>query len=1055
MSLVRFFKLKTAALFHDPPHKPWVLFRPIKHKGHEEEAKKLLEQVVRATILKGSEQFIGREPVSQVDRMASSVERYILSLLLSNWKPGALPVREIKLKNILSPHLEVKLDQCLDDNRLEEFKRELSNILKQVDELSKNLAEDERARLLYTVLHIILEPLWVSSGLPLGPGDTRVPTHTVFDHNYACATFMNWFVGGDRPSGYLVSIDVAGVHRFIESSRKLVDLWASSYLVSLLSWYSIREFLVKLGPDVLILPSPRFNPFLYHTMLVELKRLNQKTEDLINKLSEIIKEGTGGLYDPLKPGFPMHAYVPGRLLLVLPSGQYIKDIVKDELKSCRDMKHAIACYIQNRFREGWRKLYEVLEEAFSEEGVERLIKKLLEKSGVIGGQESRAYKWGFAKEPPISVRVIVIDVREAYETMSEDKRRFLYDSLMVLLSKKEALLKLTRIEPEAYLSFAELRDRYRKGNGLGLPKQSSRSFEYCTVCGRLPAFIVMPSGEDEYEKEIKKLAEEDEELQKIVNDLKPWLSEGERLCPWCVLKRFFGFKLDKFLSKLDFEPLKRIEGLSFPSTSDIASIEFKEALIKSEKLDGILKDIEGRINEYGIVPRKEPMRRASIWPKLNELIRKVDEKVCDEERAIILKWLIIECSELTYFGTKEVRTRWSELIRKHRLTPPRIYVTLIEADGDSLGKVLRGELSEAPMDIDPVEWLREACEGRLADVIKVMLNGDIERAKEIIVREEKLLDEKDFEKFCEGMRKLIQEYIRREEKPRIVITPAYHVSVSAGLMRAALLDSNIINDLGGVIIYTGGDDMLAMLPTSKALMAVYDTRRAFSGSKIKRQVKDALLCDGFLRIKEAYYPMLSPIGRSYSVYIFHYHYPMSVVLRAAHEMVEHAKGKALWKHYCRSLKKDMLIVAYNPRGKEVSAHIPLTPDRPICRNLDQIGKLVEYCDKLVKELEEDEGSLSISFLYDYAGVAELLDKILKEGDKKVLLKFIEELINRNVRSKREMVFRRKEYMKMLLLRAVEQLITLRCLEDAGYTFFLTHLVTISRLIRSGMRGGPA
>jgi CRISPR-associated protein Cmr2 len=51
---------------------------------------------------------------------------------------------------------------------------------------------------------------------------------------------------------------------------------------------------------------------------------------------------------------------------------------------------------------------------------------------------------------------------------------------------------------------------------------------------------------------------------------------------------------------------------------------------------------------------------------------------------------------------------------------------------------------------------------------------------------------------------------------RIIVTPAWHVSISAALNRGLLAELNLINKHKGFVIYAGGDDLLAMLPVKKS-----------------------------------------------------------------------------------------------------------------------------------------------------------------------------------------------------------------------------------------------
>ncbi|MEM2210999.1 MAG: hypothetical protein QXK35_04245 [Nitrososphaerales archaeon] len=55
-----------------------------------------------------------------------------------------------------------------------------------------------------------------------------------------------------------------------------------------------------------------------------------------------------------------------------------------------------------------------------------------------------------------------------------------------------------------------------------------------------------------------------------------------------------------------------------------------------------------------------------------------------------------------------------------------------------------------------------------------------------------------------------------------IMSIAYHIAISRSLMRAAIRDAKIIEkDCKGIVVYAGGDDLLAIVPVSKELDAIY------------------------------------------------------------------------------------------------------------------------------------------------------------------------------------------------------------------------------------------
>lgn len=117
---------------------------------------------------------------------------------------------------------------------------------------------------------------------------------------------------------------------------------------------------------------------------------------------------------------------------------------------------------------------------------------------------------------------------------------------------------------------------------------------------------------------------------------------------------------------------------------------------------------------------------------------------------------------------------------------PRPYYAVIVLDGDDMGRWLRGE--KAPL-------LRQAYH-------------------------EKVL--RYFESLGDGAQKALE-----NKRP---LSPALHAAISGALSAFALqLVPEIVRRHKGELVYAGGDDVLALLPTSQALACLHQLRESFSG----------------------------------------------------------------------------------------------------------------------------------------------------------------------------------------------------------------------------------
>ena len=321
---------KTWALLHDPPYKAlWPLgYKPLGGKTHEEEARKLLARLLSGTKLGGGapDEKTSRK-VSAADRLASSFDRWALPTEgeAKYW------VKPTKLVNPFNPTYTTHIEPPPP----EQFGKLIESFVKLVNGVVSK-AEDEKET--YFALFAVYELAWIEAGLPALPADTRVPTHTVFDHLYATASVMNWVgdSGEPRGDGCLLEIDIPGIQRVISSARKAGDYRAGSLLVSLAVWGAAWRYMDKYGPDVLLSPSPRFNPFLY----LQLRRLYNWEEAAYRLYKGVVGKALGLGIDvgALVDKAPV---VPGTAYLALPSCSDAEKAVEYFEQALDDVRAAV------------------------------------------------------------------------------------------------------------------------------------------------------------------------------------------------------------------------------------------------------------------------------------------------------------------------------------------------------------------------------------------------------------------------------------------------------------------------------------------------------------------------------------------------------------------------------------------------------------------------------------------------------------------------------------------------------------------------------------------
>ncbi|QIW24501.1 type III-B CRISPR-associated protein Cas10/Cmr2 [Sulfolobus sp. S-194] len=992
ISTNKFIIQKIKALLHDPPNKPAIISWNAQAKKwylrrkHETEAKSLAEAIFDKKL--GNNKIRNSE-VHKADNLASSIDRYLGSIVYHN--SSIFPEINIKLKNILLPSL-TKEDYDLSHfplfskyNPKIPLKPELKESY--VSSLKKyyNAIADEI--LAYQVFYLVYELSWINNNLPIGPADTRNPTHTIFDHLYATAAMMNWILSLEKEAnGYLLGIDTIGVADFISKGRKTRDLWISSYLVSALLWYVITWFIEEYGPDVVLFPSLRFNQFYAFYVLEKLKlkkeKANNKADEIkkqiieciTNKVKELITKyifNDDTLFDELK--IPPYPIIPGRVTLILPGLK--KE--ENEYKRLSDENYFIS-KVKERYEEGWRKLIKGLKlysDKRREDGFWNLVCRVL------------TLTEDFLQTTPLNIRVkqVIVSKDEIFDgnNLRSDAWK-VYDNKYRQLVSEFKKSKLVKVTPESRLKLFEL-TKFSKLPQIG--EKSKRGYEFCTSCGVLPAVVIM-SKEEEFEKKLIETGIARDE--KDVESIKKMISPGERLCPWCLVKRALGaeprllrilllvgdlYSVEEIVDNISKKNLE----IEIPSTSDIASIKtFEEMINKKEEI----------CNEIGDEICKPKNERLSMWQWFNEMKSKGINLTINPEE---------------HWFSEEYRRYYFSIFRKHNITFPSPYYALVRADSDYLGDLLEGKLTpylagiiesgdyaniaEKKEEVSGLleEYLINAGSGPIVDYVRTVLecikrnsdtcpgaseiySNEVAKAQYNSRKKQKKVEE-EVKKYIEDEAKNHLNYFRTIlDEGRIIVTPAWHVSISSALNRGLITEINLINKHKGFVVYAGGDDLLAFLPVDEVLDFIKESRRAFAG--YGDRIGNLCLENGFVRFNNAYYPSLPVVGRSYSVLISHYADPLSMVVNDSYYLLEEGKEMINIDNKEKKIKKDIAIFKY----QGMLSVIPLSLKRPIVSSVSDFNNLAKIIDLILTLKKKiDEGKVSTSLLYDYENYRDLIN----------------------------------------------------------------------------------
>jgi|GEM_PF-6141598 len=926
--LGRLILLKVAALLHDPPHKAWIVLgryrvqrseEGSRERAHEEEARRVAHELLKGTQLEESVRLLKDEAVRKADQLASSIDR-----VLYRWEGAEKPWGALHIANMFDPALKYKPGDTVSEEAIRGFISSLREVLLEI------LAKGDLVTA-YHALYSLLEPAWFSRVKEVGPADTRVPNHTIFDHLYATATAVDIVAGGE-PSGFLVLLDIAGIQSFISKARKTIDFWASSWLVSALAWYLVREVVEFLGPDCLVMPTARLNPF-YLTWLFG----RAKSKGYGRLADELVRNGLSNI---VGKGWPVNPVMPGTIVLILP---------KNTLKLLEEVTDSgagsIEEYFIERFREGWGSVVEV---------VKRILRSELE-----GASEEVVRRLDIIEEnPPLMLRVRVVDMKDALVKLEES------------LGSRDAAT--------AMLYHHALQELFRRGTSDAIAVHPGAlinwgtltkdgKYRLCTVCGSLPAVVSWNGGG----------------VSKYL-----LMKEREHLCPYCLVKRALAqySVLREVVRVLVGEGVVVGERRSFPSTADIAALRAKQVLIskisrmsneRAEKLLNILVNV--------LTKDKPSMSNISLGGSikvLDEALQSIVRSYGEgDPRALLASLITFQEAEGLLLGdndavVKAVREGGFDDLSGYFKAPS--YYAILSADADNIGELLAGKTWFVKCE-DRVKALEKYYEKMIEEQLKDPKRG--EEIKDRILESVKRLD---------NIINLYEEKFGGVGAKRIFmpLSITYHSCISRALMATALRDSELISRFG-VVVYAGGDDLKALLPVIAEdakgefrlplLEAVVSTRRSFWG--MDSQVEGFILIGGVS-------PALRGVGRSYSVRISHYRDPLRPLIESSNEVLEVAKQAVTWSlsKGAEVGKKDSTCVAYGREFAEV-AILPNTCE------VDEPGNALVAVMKLEELIRKKE--LSRSVVWDVEDAKSIIAEFLREGLVNYALKYLEEVVLRN------------------------------------------------------------
>ncbi len=812
---------------------------------------RILEPFSPALALAVAREIIGGEISEEADKLAATVDRWMLTYS-SEARDVKLDVGKVAYVNPLDPRFRIEPGELRSPSAISvcNYVRKLRELLGEVRGLPLPL--------LYNLLYLLVEPYWYETCprcLPLA--DTRTPTHSVFDHVYATASMVNWVYGcrEGKPCGLLVKVDIAGIQQFISAARKTRDLWAGSWLVSLLAWYTIAEAVMLLGGDIVLSPFNAANHFFIATVLQEL-RMQGVSDGKLGELEERLEEAY------LWRGQADQPIVPGTFFLALPCiDDDTYSILLGEARRLKSVENAeellealhkcdvesVKRYFARRFMEGWRRFalavigsYTSAATGDEAEAVKEFSTKIADCSFYPRGKVE-GYLRAAIERPPLQLRVTVVNVREHYEKLlNRLKRERLESGIPVEEAARKLLFmmlfaSLSRREEEEYARSVSITAGYAIGDVVeDVTASAAKAFRECTVCGSLPAILHVT---DRGECTPAKVAER-------LSTRSGLFSENELFCPYCLLRRL-ATETKALTSVMNVLGLYVRGGIAeyprVPSTCELAAAnelmrlaDILAHLYKQhgrEKLEEILKIVKemreqagrGQTRRWERRSREEtriPYKAVDMYVESLEDLGRDVKGVIREIISVLERDLEEEFSCLIAAGKLASREKCAEAFkgRPYEKLGEQLCNLLFNAR-DELAKTKAGK---------GVEWIRHTSyyaivrgdgdffgkrlvRGILdfaspSDYIKAMLEGvNDEKARSALSRV--------YEKVTIDLTRLADKLIpSKAGSTTVIVTPTYYMALSRGQMLTALYDATIVEILGGFPVYAGGDDVATLSP---------------------------------------------------------------------------------------------------------------------------------------------------------------------------------------------------------------------------------------------------
>lgn len=693
------------------------------------------------------------------------------------------------------------------------------------------------------------------------PADTRIPDHTIWQH-LDIASALAGALYNDTPS--LLTMSFGPVQTFIEQARSTSDLWAGSHLLSSLVWEGMKVLCDRIGPDAVLFPNLRGVPAVDRWILATVPQERRKL------WKERFSIAGAEWPDKATDENPLFAAtLPNKFVAIVPARrtEELTDAVRDAIRT-KALQWA---------RDAAGKLFG--DSPISETMATQIAQQV---SGFPESFHSTA-KWPVSEckskrlDPSgAEVQQLKDALAAFYPQRSESAPGpGLFGSpTWKVLGKNIDIGGASFYQPGAgilYPAVYDLGDR-----SLGAAK-SFRPFAQlkqegyrCTLCGEREW---LTSDRDQLARHTDKQETAWSELAGSYG-----IKKGEHLCAICTLKRVWpSLFVEELKCQLDKDAIPRFivstHAMSLaPSLSRIA--KFIKANRLSETQTKALAELQRRTEGYGPVALPKRLAREVLSNEYGQTIRRIPGLLDDLGEAENGP----KADGRKQDDLNEVNLALEQLLG----SKPETYYAFLLMDGDHMGAWISGT--------DPDYQLKylDTFHRNVREELEGYLGNDALKA-----------------------------YLEAARVP----SPAHHSAISAALNNfSSTVVRYVIEDCcSGRLIYSGGDDVLAMLPVDDLLRAIGLLRSAYSGTESEGS-EGMKLGNSYAHLKGRLMMMMgSKATASIGAVVAHHQAPLRTVLRDLRAAEHAAKAHGRNAFSIRIMKR---------AGGEVGATARFSEKRP-------------------------------------------------------------------------------------------------------------------------------